>query len=89
MESHECISEDAKACILEEASQTSYRQAGENASIMDMVSKQTVMDMVHKLHFPKEKYSAEKKAVKYLYVDADEDHIALQKAGESHSAITK
>ena len=89
IESHERISEDAKACILEEASQTSYRKAGENASVLDMVSKQTVMDMVHELHFPKEKYSGEKKVVKYLYVDADEDHIALQKAGELHSTITK
>lgn len=89
IESHERISEDAKACILEEASQTSYRKAGENASILDMVSKQAVMDIVHELHFPKEKYSGEKKSVKYLYVDADEDHIALQKAGEQHSTITK
>lgn len=89
IESHERISEDAKACILEEASQTSYRKAGENASVLDMVSKQTVMDMVHELHFPKEKYSGEKKVVPNLYVDADEDHIALQKAGELHSTITK
>ncbi len=89
IESHERISEDAKACILKEASQTSYRKAGENASILDMVSKQAVMDIVHELHFPKEKYSGEKKVVKYLYVDADEDHIALQKAGELHSTITK
>ena len=89
IESHERVSEDAKACILEEASQTSYRKAGENASILDMVSKQAVMDIVHELHFPKEKYSGEKKVVKYLYVDADEDHIALQKAGGMHSTITK
>lgn len=89
IESHERISEDAKACILEEVSQTSYRKAGENASILDMVSKQAVMDIVHELHFPKEKYSGEKKVVKYLYVDADEDHIALQKAGGMHSTITK
>ena len=63
IESHERISEDAKACILKEASQTSYRKAGENASILDMVSKQAVMDIVHELHFPKEKYSGEKKVV--------------------------
>lgn len=89
IESHERISEDAYACLLEEAVQTSYSKAGDNASIMDMVSKQTVMDKIHKLHFPKEHYSGEKKSVEYLYVDADEDHIALQKNGEKDSTITK
>ena len=37
IESHERISEDAYACLLEEAVQTSYSKAGDNASIMDMV----------------------------------------------------
>ena len=42
-----------------------------------MVSKQTVKNKIHDLHFPDLK-PIEKKQVKYLYIDADEDHVAIQ-----------
>jgi len=75
---HERITEDAVARILEEAVETSYRKGGSNASIRnDIVSKQTVKNKIHKLQFPETK-PLEKKQVKYLYIDADEDHVALQ-----------
>lgn len=75
---HERITEDAVARILEEAVETSYRKGGANASIRnDVVSKQTVKNKIHDLQFPDLK-PLKKKQVKYLYIDADEDHVALQ-----------
>lgn len=76
---HKRITEDAVANILEEAVQTSYRRGGENVSIgKTEVSKQTVKKVLHKLSFPEADIPSEKKVVDYLYIDADEDHIALQ-----------
>ena len=42
------------------------------------VSKETVMDKLHKLQFPAATTPATKKQVKTLYIDADEDHVSLQ-----------
>ena len=72
------MTEDAEAKLLEEAVQTSYRRGGEAASLLDSVSKQTTMNKLHRLRFPKSKTASEKKYVRNLYIDADEDHIALQ-----------
>lgn len=79
IESHERLTEDAEAKLLEEAVQTSYRKAGEETSLTDQVSKQTVKNKLHKLTFPQQKETKPgKKAVEYLYIDADEDHVSLQ-----------
>lgn len=77
---HVRMTEDAEAKILEEAVRSSYRKGGENAAITeeDMVSKETVMGKIHALRFPRAEAQQEKKALKYLYLDADEDHVALQ-----------
>lgn len=78
LEHHARITEDAEARILEEASQTSYRKGGENASITgDIVSKEAVMNKIHRLEFPRLE-PEEKKELKTLYIDADEDHVSLQ-----------
>lgn len=82
IESKERMSEDAEAKLLEEAVQTSYRRGGEAVSLMDTVSKQTVMNKVHRLRFPKEEELEEKRSVKRLYIDADEDHVSLQYQNE-------
>ena len=76
---HTRITEDAVARILDEASQTSYRKGGINASIKGAaITKETVMNKIHPLEFPKVPPLPEKKTVKKLYVDADEDHVSLQ-----------
>jgi len=76
---HKRITEDAISNILEEAVQTSYRRGGESVSIgKTEVSKQTVKTILHNLVFPESEEPAEKKIVDYLYIDADEDHVALQ-----------
>lgn len=77
--SKERMTEDAVARILEEAVDSSYRKGGDNVSISgNSVSKETVMDKIHPLRFPELKYEGEKRKVKILYIDADEDHVALQ-----------
>ena len=79
LESHERITEDAVAKLLEEAVESSYKKGGDRACITDeSVSKEAVMNKIHELEFPLPKDFPEKKQVQYLYIDADEDHVALQ-----------
>ncbi len=79
MQPHERMTEDAEARMLEEAVQTSYRRGGNNASILDSVSKQTVKNKIHRLQFPPEDEAlVEKRAPRFLFIDADEDHVSLQ-----------
>ena len=83
LEKHARLTEDAEAQLLKEAVQTSYRRGGESASISgDAVSKETVMNKIHALHFPKAEPQKEKKTLKYLYIDADEDYVSLQYINE-------
>lgn len=79
LDSHERMTEDAKARILEEAVDSSYRRGGENASIGgSIVSKEAVMDLIHPLRFPPVGTADELRKVETLYIDADEDHVSLQ-----------
>ena len=78
LEHHARITEDAEARILQEASESSYRKGGASASINgESISKEAVMNKLHRLEFPVLK-AAEKKELRTLYIDADEDHVALQ-----------
>lgn len=85
----ERLTEDAVARIYEEAADSSYRKGGMNASISGAaVSKETVMEKLHCLQFPKEEEGKDKKQAETLYIDADEDHVALQyleKKGDTKS----
>lgn len=59
------ITEDAETRILKEATESSYRKDGANASISgDSISKEAVMNKLHRLEFPVLKAN-EKKEVKY------------------------
>ncbi len=79
LEKHARMTEDAEAKILEEAVESSYRKGGENASIgLENVSRETVMNKIHVLRFPLAKPQGEKKQLRYLYIDCDEDHVSLQ-----------
>lgn len=75
---HERMTADAEAELYEEAVQSSYQKSGAECVPGQLVSRETVKNKIHALEFPKEEAEAEKKRVKRLYVDADEDHIALQ-----------
>lgn len=80
-EPHTRMSDGVKANLLEAAAQGSYEKAGERACPgEDRVSRETVMRQVRKMHVPTKSTCKRsgKRNVKYLYVEADEDHIALQ-----------
>lgn len=79
LEGHERMTPGAEAAILTEALDSSYRKGGEQVSLTDFVSKQTVKNKLHGLTI-KERIpeAAEKKQVEILYIDADEDHISEQ-----------
>lgn len=73
------MTEDAEAKMLTEASESSYRKGGIAVSLTTEVSRQTVLNKLHDLEFPREqKRRGRKRKVEYLYIDADEDHVALQ-----------
>jgi hypothetical protein len=79
LESHARMTEDAEAKILEETVETSYRKGGKNASLTDHVSKQTVKNKIHKLSFSAHKKDiSEKKKIRTLHINADEDHVSAQ-----------
>ena len=79
LDKHERMTEDAVTKMLIESVQTSYRRGGEECSELSGVSKQTVKNKLHKLEFPQMGEEVpEKKAVDYLYIEADEDHVSLQ-----------
>ena len=78
-EKNEYLTEDAIARMFDEAADSSYRKGGSNACISSIaVSKETVMEKLHPLCFPLLETPDEKKSVKTLYIDADEDHVSLQ-----------
>lgn len=73
------LTEDAMAKVYEEAAQTSYRRGGEAINETDCIRKSAVKDLLHKTEFPEIIPEIDKKRkVEYLYIDADEDHYALQ-----------
>lgn len=77
--SRERLTEDAKARMLEEVTEGSYRKSGEATCLNgDRISRQTVMNEIHRLEFPPEPEVKEKREARQLYIDADEDHVALQ-----------
>lgn len=77
---YERLSDNTKVKIIDEATQTSYRKAGEVASATDNVSKSAVKDLMHSLQFPEDTFEDVKKKrwVPVLYIEADEDHEKLQ-----------
>ena len=76
---HDRVSADVVINALEEASESSYRKGGEKAAYMDEVSKQAVMNKVHEIEITQPAIEIkEKTALKVLFIEADEDHVAQQ-----------
>jgi len=77
---HARMCDGVKAAVLEEAVQTSYEKAGREACPGECVSRETVMRHVHSLGMPAKSQEEPgiKKKTRELYVEADEDHAALQ-----------
>ena len=74
------ISQAALASALREAVETSYRKGGEEACMTsDIITKQTVKKLIHELEVEMpEDIPEQKKKIKNLHIQADEDHVALQ-----------
>ena len=84
LERHERFTEEAEVLLLTEALKTSYYEAAHVLPSKQKITKTTVMNKIHRLaeEMPCEK-PEEVKKVKYLYVEADEDHVAEQHGNNS------
>ncbi len=76
--SHQRVTMGAAAAILEEALESSYRKGGEHASLTEQVSRQAVKELVHHTIIEMPEKKKEKTKVRYLHIEADEDHVAAQ-----------
>lgn len=75
---HARIDEEVYAELTEASSNLSYRKAGKSIGEVE-ISRQTAMNSVRSIEKLKlEKLAGEKKTIEVLYVEADEDHIALK-----------
>lgn len=75
----ERVTEEAQVKVLERCVEHSYRESGCLSEVNEqLLSKQTVKNLMHSLEFPSPEKPEKKKEVDYLYIDADEDHIAQQ-----------
>ena len=79
LERNERFTEVAEATMLSEASKTSYAEAARVLPSKQEISKTTVMNKVHAIadEIPDTIYD-EPKSLPYLYIEADEDHVAEQ-----------
>ena len=79
LDKNERFTEEAEVLMLTEALKTSYAEAARILPSKQKISKTTVMNKVHglaeEMPIPA---SEEKKCIDYLYVEADEDHVAEQ-----------
>ena len=80
---HERLSEDVIIRALEEATDSSYSNTGKKVILTEELSKQTIMNMIKDVDEIKYKPDSqkEKRNVKILYIEADEDHVSLQSGG--------
>ena len=79
LDTHERFSEAAETAILTEALKSSYEEAAKIIPSKSGITKTTVQNKVHGIaDFIPFSEPAEKKSCPYLYIEADEDHIAEQ-----------
>lgn len=93
LDKHERFSEEAEVLMLTEALKTSYQEAAKVLPSKQEITKTTVMNKVHQLaeEVPYEE-SGELKQTEYLFIEADEDHVAEQHGdhtSDNKSFITK
>jgi len=87
---HDRVSADVVINALDEAIDSSYRKAGEEAAYMDSITKQAVMNKVHQIEVKDVPIEVrEKRGARVLYIEADEDHVALQAKGKRENREKK
>lgn len=86
LEKNERFTEGAEAAMLCEALKTSYAEAARVLPSKQEITKTTVMNKVHSIteEIPDTIYD-EPKSVPYLFIEADEDHVAEQHGRQSDS----
>jgi len=80
----------AEATLLSEAEIHSYQHAADVFSTdQHKISKVTIMNKVHSIEevMPEPEAPEEKRKLRYLYIEADEDHIHRQKCGEKDGCM--
>lgn len=81
---HDKLDASLKAKLIEEAVYMSYSKSGEKASETVTLTSQTVMNSIRELGSVDNdavKIKQDKRKVKVLYIEADEDHVAFQNGG--------
>lgn len=79
IDSHDRISSDVVINAAEESIESSYKKGGNKAAFVGEISKQAVMNIIHTIEVEQPKIDVnEKKEIRVLYIEADEDHVALQ-----------
>jgi hypothetical protein len=84
IDSYDKMDVSLKARLIEEAIETPYARSGRKAAEMLQISSQSVMNAIRELGPVKSgevKITSAKKTPKILYIEADEDHVALQSGG--------
>jgi hypothetical protein len=79
-----------KARLIEEAIDTPYKRSGEKAAEAHMLTSQTVMNTIRELGSignAAVKIKEKNRSVKALYIEADEDHVALQDGGHEEPKL--
>ncbi|MGI6777800.1 MAG: ISLre2 family transposase [Acetivibrionales bacterium] len=80
---HDRVSADVVINAIDEAIDSSYKKAGKKAAYVDEITKQAVMNKIHQIEIQEAPIrEKEKKEVSILYIEADEDHVSLQKKGK-------
>ena len=81
IKTHDKLDTSLKARLIEEAIHIPYRRSGEKAAEAVKLTSQTVMNSIRELGSVENnvvKIKEKNKGVKILYIEADEDHVALQ-----------
>ena len=79
LSAHERFSECAESELIKSSIKNSYSEAIKTLPTESEITKTSVMNKVHNLcNYVPEEEIKEKKQCKYLYIDADEDHVSEQ-----------
>lgn len=83
IEPHQKVSGEVRQKAVETAVQASYEKSGK-AACPGGISRMSVCNYVGELkHFPGKMPEGEKRRLNYVYVEADEDHVALRSGGNA------
>jgi hypothetical protein len=76
---HDRVSSDVVINAAEEAIQSNYLKGGKKAAFTEDITKQSVKNIIHTIEVKQPEIDiVDKKDIRILYIEADEDHVALQ-----------